>query len=239
MSHEHEHAPNCGCEEDHGSQIVLFQGDSITDCFRDHDDPGSLGTGYVMLISAWYQALHPGAPVAFVNRGISGNRVKDLAARWDADCLEIGPALVTILIGINDTWRRYDSNDPTPVEAFEDAYYDVLNRTIESTDAQIVLMEPFSLPVPDDRKAWREDLDPKIQSVRHLAREFGAMLIPLDGIFAQASSKREPAFWTPDGVHPSPCRACVDRAGMAGRSARRESAGLMRCRRAHGCARRR
>ena len=199
----HEHGPDCGCEDSPGSQIILFQGDSITDCGRDYNDPASLGTGYPMLIAAWYQALHPGAPVTFINRGVGGNRVKDLQARWDADCLELEPALVSILIGINDTWRRYDSNDPTPVEAFEDAYHDILNRTLESTDAQIVLIEPFVLPVPDDRKAWREDLDPKIQSVRHLAREFGALLIPMDGLFAQASSKRDPDFWAPDGVHPS------------------------------------
>jgi lysophospholipase L1-like esterase len=50
---------------------------------------------------------------------------------------------------------------------------------------------------------WREDLDPKIAVVRQLAREFHAILVPLDGIFAQASTQREPAFWAGDGVHPS------------------------------------
>ena len=48
-----------------------------------------------------------------------------------------------------------------------------------------------------------EDLDPKIQAVRDLAREYNALLIPLDGVFAQASTYREPKVWTPDGVHPS------------------------------------
>jgi lysophospholipase L1-like esterase len=65
-------------------------------------------------------------------------------------------------------------------------------------------MEPFVLPVPEDRIEWREDLDPKIDVVRHLAREFKALYVPLDGIFASASMHQPPAFWAADGVHPSP-----------------------------------
>lgn len=30
--------------------IVLFQGDSITDCGRDYGDPGSLGQGYALML---------------------------------------------------------------------------------------------------------------------------------------------------------------------------------------------
>jgi acyl-CoA thioesterase-1 len=49
----------------------------------------------------------------------------------------------------------------------------------------------------------RGDLDPEIQIVRQLALEFDAIYIPFDGLFAAASSKREPAFWAADGVHPT------------------------------------
>lgn len=41
------------------------------------------------------------------------------------------------------------------------------------------------------------------ENSRALAREFGATLVSLDKRFASASTKREPAFWAPDGVHPS------------------------------------
>jgi acyl-CoA thioesterase-1 len=68
---------------------------------------------------------------------------------------------------------------------------------------RLIICEPFVLPVPDDRLTWREDLDPKTAVVRCLAREFQAVLVPLDGIFAQAATRREPGFWAPDGVHPS------------------------------------
>lgn len=184
--------------------VVLFQGDSITDAGRNKAVPTHLGSGYAMLAAAWYGARYPEHQVTFINRGISGNRVKDLQARWDEDCIELKPTVVSIYIGINDTWRRYDRNDPTSVESYEAGYRDLLNRTKDGLDARIVMIEPFVLPVPEDRKAWREDLDPKIHVVRELAREFGALLVPLDGLFAQASARAESGYWAPDGVHPSP-----------------------------------
>jgi lysophospholipase L1-like esterase len=91
-----------------------------------------------------------------------------------------------------------------PAKDFEANVRDILERTRDVLGAKLILMEPFLLPVPEDHRAWREDLDPKIHIVRKLALEFGAILVPLDGIFAEASAKREPAFWTPDGVHPTP-----------------------------------
>ncbi|MEJ5197522.1 MAG: SGNH/GDSL hydrolase family protein [Anaerolineae bacterium] len=184
--------------------LVLFQGDSITDAGRNYADPADLGTGYAMLVAAWFSAAYPEKRVRFLNRGISGNRVRDLRQRWQRDCLDLRPTWVSILIGINDTWRRYDSGDPTSAEAFERDYRAILTATRDRLAARLIICEPFLLPVPDDRIAWREDLDPKIAAVRRLAREFDALYIPLDGLFAAAATRREPAFWLPDGVHPTP-----------------------------------
>jgi len=201
--------------------VVVFQGDSITDAGRNRQLPRDLGRGYAMMAAAWFSAAYPERNVTFYNRGISGNRVKDLEQRWDADCLDLGPTWVSILIGINDCWRRYDSNDPTSVEAFAAGYRRILERTRERTGARLILLEPFVLPVPEDRKAWREDLDPKIHAVRELAREFGALYVPLDGLFAAASTRREPAFWAHDGVHPSPAgHALIARAWLEAVGAR-------------------
>ncbi|MCX7045682.1 MAG: SGNH/GDSL hydrolase family protein [Candidatus Sumerlaeota bacterium] len=183
--------------------VVLFQGDSITDCGRDRAVPSGLGAGYAMMVASWFSASYPCKRVTFLNRGISGDRVKDLRARWRKDCLDLKPAWVSIMIGINDTWRRYDRNDPTPATAYERDYRDILTQARDEAGARIVMLEPFVLPVPQDREAWREDLDPKIDAARRLAREFGAIYIPLDGLFAAASTQREPAFWAADGVHPS------------------------------------
>ncbi len=184
------------------SMRILFQGDSITDCGRNHQEPASLGTGYAALVAAMAHARHPSAKLEFLNRGISGNRVYDLEARWQRDCLDLEPDVVTILIGINDTWRKYDSGIESLAPEFK-ASLDRICGQVVKMDAHLILLEPFVLPVPDDRIAWRTDLDPRIHAVRSVAAKNHATLISLDGVFAAAATQKPPAFWAEDGVHPS------------------------------------
>ena len=108
--------------------VVLFQGDSITDAGRLRDDPEHMGGGYAALAAAWFSARFPERRVRFLNRGISGNRTADLRARWQRDCIDLRPDWVSILIGINDTWRRYDRSDPTSTEAFAANYRAILEQ---------------------------------------------------------------------------------------------------------------
>lgn len=141
-------------------RTVVFAGDSVTDCGRREDRRG-LGDGYVRDL---FDSLGPQRP-RIVNVGISGNRAADLEARWQTDVLARQPDVVSVLIGINDTWRRYDKNDPTSTESFERSY----RALLEPVRAKLILVEPFLLAVKDDQDAWREDLDPKIEVVRRLA----------------------------------------------------------------------
>lgn len=184
-------------------QTVLFQGDSVTDCGRDRNDPASLGSGYPALVSQLTHATHPDLNIRFLNRAVSGDRTKDLLARWDEDCTALKPDWVSILIGINDTWRRYDADDPTCPEAFYTNYRTIVQRA-KDAGAKIIIMEPFLLNVPPERRAFREDLDPKIQIVRAIAQELADVFIPLDGIFAQAAVYKPMSFWAADGIHPTP-----------------------------------
>jgi acyl-CoA thioesterase-1 len=184
--------------------LILFQGDSITDCGRSRNDDKQLGHGYASMVAARFNALYPELNVRFINKGISGDRTKDLVKRWKTDCLDLKPDVVSILIGINDTWRRFDRNNPTSTEEYKDNYHRILTQVRESLDAKIIILEPFLLPVSQDMQTlWRQDLDPKIHATRELAREFGAIFIPLDGIFAAAAVKQPPQFWAADGVHPT------------------------------------
>jgi acyl-CoA thioesterase I len=196
--------------------LVLFQGDSITDAGRLRDAPEDLGRGYALMAAAQYGLRHAEQGVRFLNRGISGNRCRDLLARWQADCLDLRPDLVSIYIGINDTWRRFDQGLVTSAAEFEAQYRELLAQTRQALPAAgLVLVEPFVLPAPPDRVAWREDLDPKITAVRALAVEFGAALVPLDGLFAQAATRRPAPYWAADGVHPSPAgHALIARAWL-------------------------
>lgn len=184
--------------------LVLFQGDSVTDAGRDRENDTNLGFGYSMMAAAWFAASYPKQRIRFVNRGVSGDRSKDLKTRWEEDCLKLQPTIVSILIGINDCWRRFDQNELTTMEEFEENYRFLLSSLKETPVRKVILCEPFVLPFPEERRRWREDLDPKIAVVRDLAREFQTLLLPLDGIFNRVAAQRSPEFWAPDGVHPSP-----------------------------------
>lgn len=176
---------------------IVLTGDSITDCDRDRQDLASLGQGYVALIA---QEL-PGHQV--INTGVSGDRIADLQHRWQPDVLAHQPDVLSVMIGINDTWRRYDSDDPTSVEAYERSYRELLTRARSSGIGRLLLVEPFLLPVRDEQWSWREDLDPRIQVVRRLAAEFGADYVATDGPLAEIASRVGPEALAPDGVHPT------------------------------------
>ena len=183
---------------------ILFIGDSITDCGRSREDLSNPGLGYVRFLAGMLGMSYAELKPKFINTGISGDRVRDLKARWEPDCLKHKPDVVSIMIGINDTWRRYDAaKDPTDAAAYKKDYEFILKELKNKLDCQIVIVEPFLLPTPEDRREWREDLDPKITAARELASEYADAFVPLDGIFASAAIRREPSYWTPDGVHPS------------------------------------
>jgi len=183
------------------STVVLFQGDSVG---QDDNNDADIGLGYPMITASWLSGAHPAKNIRFINKGVSGNRVKDLKERWMRDCIALKPTWVSILIDINDCWRRYDSDDPTSVEKFESDYRYILQEVKTQLNANLIICEPICFACDREQAKWREDLDPKIHVTRKLAREFNAIFIPLDGIFAQAAAQKKPIFWLPDGVHPSP-----------------------------------
>lgn len=186
---------------------ILFIGDSITDVGRNRSDDSNLGEGFPNLLAQKLSEKYPDYHLTILNRGISGDQVIDLKNRWSEDCLALKPDLVTILIGINDVGFVMDENVlPTAKELaqFEADYRFLLESLREETAAQVVLMEPFVLPYPQDRQDWREQLDPRIQIVRRLAREFNTLLVPLDGLLNTkgiVSSFEE--YTGDDGVHPT------------------------------------
>ncbi len=186
-------------------QVVLFQGDSITDCGRDREDISSLSVGYPGIVAQIYNLLFPDNGVTFINKGISGNRVKDLLERYEEDFKKINPDFISIMIGINDTWRRYDNNDPTSAKAYEKNYRILLEKIkADMPDCRIMIIEPYVLNSLPDRAVWREDLEPKIQAARRLAKEYADYYLPLDGIFAKAEVEQYTCNQiAEDGVHPS------------------------------------
>ena len=135
---------------------ILFQGDSVTDAGRDRSNGADLGRGYPYIISALLGATRPEMKFDFLNRGIGGDKVIDLKRRWQQDCVNIRPDLVSILIGVNDSWRDKVTL-PTTVEAFEESYRELLNVVKDETEADLIIMEPFLLPVESYQEDWLID----------------------------------------------------------------------------------
>jgi lysophospholipase L1-like esterase len=177
---------------------VLFTGDSITDTGRRDGVGDGLGDGYVRRIADAPELA--GADV--VNTGIGGDTSADLLARFPDDVLAHRPDVLSILVGINDTWRRYDSDTETSVESYTANLRTMLSAARDAGIA-IVLVEPFLLPVLRAQRSWREDLDPKIAAVRALAVEFGAVLVPADVELSRLAESVGAAALASDGVHPT------------------------------------
>ena len=182
---------------------VLFIGDSITDAGR-REDPEHLGTGYVRLVAAALAARGDARPV--INTGISGDRAVDLRDRWEVDALDRDPELLSVYVGINDTWRRYDSADPTTADEFAATYWTLLDDAQERLAPRMILIEPFVLPVTAEQQRWgAEDLDAKRAVVAQLAAEFGAAFVPLQSLLLEAAAQEDGnASLAADGVHPTP-----------------------------------
>ena len=84
--------------------VILFQGDSITDTGR-ADSPDGLGFGYVSAINGLLGSDSAALRVKILNRSVGGDRTTELLVRWKADCEDIKPRVLSIMIGVNDVWR--------------------------------------------------------------------------------------------------------------------------------------
>ena len=181
---------------------ILFQGDSITDCHRKYDDPNDLGEGYVVYVVKALREAFPDENIEYLNRGISGNRSENLLERIEPDLIELQPDIVTILLGINDTWHKYMIEHETTAERFLDNYDRILKRIKSETKAKIVILEPFLL-YNIGKDIMRDDLDEKIDRVRQLALEYADAFVPLDALFVAEHINGTPnEELSPDGVHP-------------------------------------
>jgi lysophospholipase L1-like esterase len=189
---------------------ILFQGDSITDAGRQKDESsynnaGSLGRGYALLAGASLLAGNPGLDLKIYNKGISGNKVYQLAERWDNDCLDIKPDILSILIGVNDIWHTLTGNYNGTVDKYRDDYTALLERTKKALPGvKLVICEPFAVPgvkAVDDK--WYPEFYGYQETAAEIADKFGAVFIPLQKVFDTAMKQAPGSYWTPDGVHPS------------------------------------
>ena len=187
---------------------ILFYGDSITDAGRSYDvqlPNQQLGRGYVSYAATRLFDEELGAYDIY-NRGVSGNRIVDLYARIKANCWNLEPDVLSILIGVNDVWHEVASRNGVELDRFENIYRLMLRETRERLpETKIMLCEPFVLLGSATEAAYDRFLEVKryAEVVKKLADEFSAIFVPLQAAFDDAGAKYGNAEILSDGVHPT------------------------------------
>lgn len=192
----------------HPGDVVVFQGDSITDGGRwrtGNDFNHIMGQDYAYMIAGKLGAEFPERNLTFINRGISGNRVTDLTRRWQADTIALNPNIVSILIGINDT--LFSGSAGQSVDEFKQTYDHLLADTITVLPhVKIVLGEPFLLPVGKHKAPYAAEvaeLEEHQRAVKELAAKYHLPLVMYQDVLNSACQRAPADHWSWDGVHPT------------------------------------
>ena len=186
-------------------KTILFQGDSITDCERNRDDSSCLGQGYAVITAEKIAANYPDQ-YRFLNKGISGNRSVDLYARVKCDIINLKPDILTIMIGVNDSWHELEEQNGVSVERYEE----LLNMLIEDVkkalpEIKIVLLEPFVMLGSGTEKyydVFAQEVAQRQAICKRLAEKYDLLFVPLQEklqSFAANNPTEDVLF---DGVHP-------------------------------------
>jgi lysophospholipase L1-like esterase len=204
------------------NDVVLFQGDSITDWGRDHtksspNDTGALGTGYVILTTGHLLLKYPALNLQIYNKGVSGNKVYQLAERWDTDCLALKPSVLSIHIGVNDYWHTLTNGYTGTIDTYITDYHKLLDNTKQALPGvKLVICEPFAVKgvkAVDDK--WYPTFDLFRKAARDIANEYNAAFVPYQAVFDKALELAPANYWVLDGVHPAiPGEALMARAWM-------------------------
>ena len=189
--------------------LVLFQGDSITECGRrkEFDEVlfnTGLGEGYVQIIASELLRSKPRDDMRFLNRGISGNRIVDLYARWKIDALNLEPRAVSLLVGVNDVMHERFYRNGVEIDRFNSFYRMLIDWTLEALpDVKLILMEPFilsfSLIIPE----CEDKVVERGECVRSISRDYNTVFVPLQQLFSDRRDDPEVKFWLSDGIHPT------------------------------------
>jgi lysophospholipase L1-like esterase len=191
------------------NNVILFQGDSITDWHRAYDSQetntiNTLGYGYVLFTASQLLADYGAKNLRIYNKGVSGNKVFQLAHRWQTDCLALKPDVLSILIGVNDFWHPLTGQAKGTIETYIADYRALLKHTLQSLPhVKLIIGEPFAMPGAAVNNKWYPGFNAYQNAAHAIATEFGAVFLPYQSIFDKALTFAPPAYWTIDGVHPT------------------------------------
>jgi lysophospholipase L1-like esterase len=184
-------------------QRIVFIGDSITDCDR-RGSAAPYGDGYVDLVRSLVTARHPELGLSWVNRGVGGDTVRDLAVRWDVDALATAPDWLSVMIGINDVWHAFGSRPAlaVPLDEYATTLRTLLERAVEETGCRLIVAEPYIIE-PDRDEPQRAATDRYRLAAREIGAEFDAVVVRTQEAFDEVLRVSAPADWADDRIHPN------------------------------------
>jgi lysophospholipase L1-like esterase len=190
--------------------VILLQGDSITDSGRRKEElnpnvASAFGNGYALIVASELLMKGANKNLKIYNKGISGNKVYQLAERWEKDCLDLKPTVVSIHIGVNDFWHTLTNKYTGTIKTYRDDYTTLLNRTKDKLPGvQFIIGEPFAVSgIKSVDEKWYPAFNDYRAAARDIANQFDAVFIPYQSIFDQAQKSAPGVYWTGDGVHPT------------------------------------
>lgn len=191
------------------TRLVMI-GDSITDCGRNHpigeSRKNGLGRGYVTYVNAFLAATYPEYDIYIQNTGISGNTIRDLKARWQTDCLKLKPEAVSIMIGINDVWRKfknpYDKTASVAIKEYTETFEDLISQTKPHLSGPLILMTPFYIE-PNKEEPMRKEMDIYSACVKQLAQKHNTLFVDVQAAFDKALQYTYAGKIADDRVHPN------------------------------------
>ena len=178
------------------NSIVLFQGDSVTDCHRNREDENDLGNSYVKYVNSYLKDFN----IKVINKAISGNRVDHLLQRFDNDFKAVNPDYLFLLIGVNDTWHNFPNNKDDVT--FYNEFDLLLTKISKEMNCNIILLEPFIIGYNKETTIMRKDLLGKIEIIRDLAKKYKCEYITFENDIAEILVSEDDAQYSLDGIHP-------------------------------------
>ncbi len=188
---------------------ILFIGDSISDYERTRPVGEGLfnawGRSYVADVGSLLGCMYPEMHLRIVNMGISGNQCRDLEARWQTDVFDQNPDWVSVLIGINDVWRQFDSPEikeqHVSPEDFRTCYERLIKSTLPRVKGMILMTPYFMEPNRDD--PMRRRIDEYGAITKELAEKYHLTLVDLQAGWDKLFQHMHPMNIAWDRVHPN------------------------------------
>lgn len=164
-----------------GEKRIVFMGNSITEGWKKAD-------------SAFF-ASHP-----YVNRGISGQTTPQMLLRFRPDVIELKPAAVVILAGINDI---AENTGPITLEAIFGNIVSMV-QLAQANKIKVVLCSVL----PANRFPWRPAIQPadKVIALNKMLKEYAEhhKIVYIDYYTAMVDDEKGlPKKYAEDGIHPT------------------------------------